>query len=129
MDIDGMVGSLKTQVLDSLEEHVYQQAVSQNLADTVLRALVESAVGQLQVQMPAAAGMASALFGALGSLAPMVHSLGLDQQVVGLIRQAGIDTAMRDRIVRGITRYLEANGAHLMEVAVQAAVGKLTRAG
>ena len=44
MDFDAVVSSLKQQVLDSLEEHVYQQAVAQNLVDTVLRELVESAV-------------------------------------------------------------------------------------
>ncbi len=127
MNLDALVGSLKSHVLSQLEEAVYQQAESQNLADTVLRALVESAVERLQVEMPAAAGLGAALFGALESLAPVARSLGLDQQVVGMIRAAGVDTAMRERIVRGVTRYLEAHGAHLMEVAVQAAVGKLTR--
>ena len=127
MDIDNLVGSLKTQVLGSLESHVYQQAVSQNLVDNVLRQLVEGAVEKLQVELPAAASVGGALLGMLGSLAPAVKSLGLDQQIIGLVRQAGVDTAMRDTILRGITRYLEENGGRLMEVAVQAAVGKLTR--
>jgi len=122
-----MVASLKNQVLGSLEEHVYQQAVAQNLVDTVLRELVESAVGRLQVQLPAAASVGGALLGMLGSLAPTVKSLGLDQQILGVVRQAGVDTAMRDTVIRGITRYLEQNGGRLMEVAVSAAVGKLTR--
>ena len=127
MDIDNLVGSLKTQVLGSLESHVYQQAVSQNLVDNVLRQLVEGAVEKLQVELPAAASVGGALLGMLGSLAPAVKSLGLDQQIIGLVRQAGVDTAMRDTIIRGITRYLEENGGRLMEVAVTAAVGKLTR--
>lgn len=122
-----MVASLKNQVLGSLEEHVYQQAVAQNLVDTVLRELVESAVERLQVQLPAAASVGGALLGMLGSLAPTVKSLGLDQQILGVVRQAGVDTAMRDTVIRGITRYLEQNGGRLMEVAVSAAVGKLTR--
>lgn len=128
MDLDAMVGSLKSQVLGSLENHVYQQAVAQNLVDTVLRELVEGAVAKLQVEMPAAASVGGALLGMLGALAPTVKSLGLDQQIVGLIRQAGVDTAMRDTVIRGITRYLEENGTHLMEVAVNAVIGKLTRA-
>jgi hypothetical protein len=127
MDIDNLVGSLKTQVLGSLETHVYQQAVAQNLVDTVLRELVENAVERLQVQLPAAASVGGALLGMLGALAPTVKSLGLDQQIMGLVRQAGVDTAMRDTVIRGITRYLEENGGRLMEVAVQAAVAKLTR--
>jgi len=127
MDIASIVGPLKTQVLGSLEQHVYQQAVAQNLVDTVLRELVESAVEKLQVELPAAASVGGALLGMLGSLAPTVKSLGLDQQIMGFVRQAGVDTAMRDTILRGITRYLEENGGRLMEVAVQAAVGKLTR--
>jgi hypothetical protein len=127
MDIDHLVGSLKTQVLGSLEQHVYQQAVAHNLVDTVLRELVEGAVEKLQVELPAAASVGGALLGMLGSLAPTVKSLGLDRQIIGLVRQAGVDTAMRDTILRGITRYLEENGGRLMEVAVQAAVGKLTR--
>lgn len=127
MDIDNLVSSLKTQVLGSLEQHVYQQAVAHNLVDTVLRELVEGAVEKLQVELPAAASVGGALLGMLGSLAPAVKSLGLDQQILGLVRQAGVDTAMRDTILRGITRYLEENGGRLMEVAVTAAVGKLTR--
>lgn len=127
MDLDALVSSLKSQVLGSLEEHVYQQAVAQNLVETVLRELVESAVGRLQVDLPAVAGVGGALLGMLGSLAPTVKSLGLDTQVMGLVRQAGVDAAMRDTVIRGITRYLEANGGRLMEVAVEAAVAKLTR--
>ena len=93
-----------------------------------IRELVEGAVAKLQVEMPAAASVGGALLGMLGALAPTVKSLGLDQQIVGLIRQAGVDTAMRDTVIRGITRYLEENGTHLMEVAVNAVIGKLTRA-
>lgn len=129
MDLDALTSSLKTQVLGSLEEHVYQQAVSQNLVDTVLRQLVEAAVDKLQVELPAAASVGGALLGMLGSLAPAVQSLGLDQQLMGLVQQVGVDTAMRDTVIRGITRYLEENGGRLMEVAVKAAVGKLTRGG
>ncbi|MEZ4409843.1 MAG: hypothetical protein R3A52_25725 [Polyangiales bacterium] len=55
-----------------------------------------------------------------------MKSLGLDQQLLGFVRQSGVDTAMRDTVIRGLTRYLEQNGARLMEVA-QAAVAKLTR--
>jgi hypothetical protein len=128
MDLDSLIGSLKSQVLGSLETHVYQQAVQQNLVDTVLRELIESAIERLQVQMPGAASVGGALLGVLGALAPTVKSLGLDQQIVGLIRQAGVDTAMRDTVIRGISRYLEENGAHLMEVAVNAVINKLTRA-
>ncbi|MFO0645893.1 MAG: hypothetical protein U0326_06620 [Polyangiales bacterium] len=127
MDIDGIVNALKSQVLGSLEEKVYEQAVAANLVDTVLRELVEAAVERLQVQMPAAVSGVGALLGFLGSVAPTVQSLGLDTHVSGLIKQLGVDTAMRDSVIRGITRYLEANGAHLMEVAVKAAVQKLTK--
>lgn len=127
MDIDGIVNALKSQVLGSLEEKVYEQAVAANLVDTVLRELVEAAVERLQVQMPAAVSGVGALLGFLGSVAPTVQSLGLDTHVSGLIKQLGVDTAMRDSVIRGITRYLEANGAHLMDVAVKAAVQKLTK--
>jgi len=129
MDIAGIVNTLKSQVLGSLEEKVYEEAVANNLVDSVLRQLVESAVEKLQVQMPAAASGVGALLGFLGSVAPTVQSLGIDTQMSGIIRQLGVDTAMRDSVIRGITRYLEANGARLMEVAVTAAVQKLTRPG
>ena len=127
MDIDGIVNSLKSQVLGSLENEVYEQAVAANLVDTVLRELVEAAVERLQVQMPAAATGVSAILGFLGSVAPTVQSLGLDTHARDLITRFGVDTAMRDSVIKGITRYLEANGGHLMEVAVKAAVQKLTK--
>ncbi len=127
MDVDSLVGSLKAQVLGSLEKEVYEQAVAANLVDTVLRELVVSAVGRLQTQMPAAVSGVGALLGFLGSVAPAVQSLGLDTHLASMIRQLGVDTAMRDSVIRGITRYLEANGAHLMEVAVKAAVDKLSK--
>ncbi len=123
-----MFDSLKKQVFDGLETQVYEQAVQRNLVDTVLRELVESAVERMQVEMPAAASVGSALLGVFGALAPTVKSLGLDQQIMGYVREAGLDAAMRERVIRGITRYLEENGAHLMDVAVQAVVAKLTRA-
>lgn len=126
MDLDALIASLKSQVLGSLEARVYEQAVSRNLVDTVLRELVESAIERLQVELPMAASVGGALLGLLGSVAPTVRSLGLDTQLAGLIRQAGVDAAMRDTVIRAITRYLNENGGHLMEVAVDAAVKKLT---
>ena len=44
MDIDGIVNSLKSQVLGSLENEVYEQAVAANRLQVVLRELVEAAV-------------------------------------------------------------------------------------
>jgi hypothetical protein len=129
MDLDAVVNSLKSQVLGSLEARVYEQAVARNLVDTALRELVESAVEKLQVEMPMAASVGGALLGMLGSFAPAAKSLGLDQQASAIIRRFGVDAAMRDTVIRGLTRYLEENGAHLMEVAVNAAVQKFTRAG
>ena len=127
MDIDGIVNSLKSQVLGSLENEVYEQAVAANLVDTVLRELVEAAVERLQVQMPGTASGVGALLGMFTPVASVVQSLGLDDEIADLIKRYGVDTALRDSVIRGITRYLQENGGHLMEVAVKAVVGKLTK--
>ncbi len=127
MGIEETVQQVKQQVLGSLEEHVYQQANAQNLVDTVLRTLVEGAVERLQVQMPGAASGVGALLGMFTPVASVVQSLGLDDEIADLIKRYGVDTALRDSVIRGITRYLQENGGHLMEVAVKAVVGKLTK--
>ena len=127
MGIEETVREVKQQVLGSLEEHVYQQANAQNLVDTVLRTLVEGAVERLQVQMPGAASGVGALLGMFTPVASVVQSLGLDDEIADLIKRYGVDTALRDSVIRGITRYLQENGGHLMEVAVKAVVGKLTK--
>jgi hypothetical protein len=127
MGIEETVQQVKQQVLGSLEEHVYQQANAQNLVDTVLRTLVEGAVARLQVQMPGAASGVGALLGMFTPVASVVQSLGLDDEIADLIKRYGVDTALRDSVIRGITRYLQENGGHLMEVAVKAVVGKLTK--
>lgn len=127
MDIEETIQNVKQQVLGSLEEHVYQQANAQNLVDTVLRTLVEGAVARLQVQMPGATSGVGALLGMFTPVASVVQSLGLDDEIAALIKRYGVDTALRDSVLRGITRYLQENGAHLMDVAVKAVMAKLTK--
>lgn len=130
--LDQLVSQVKDQVLSSLEENVYQQAVSQNLVDGALKALIEAAIDRLQLEMPAAAGGLGAVFGLLSPFMSQLSSLGITDQLKGLIAQYEVDKAMRDTVIKGLTRYLEENGTHLMEVAVAAVVdrlGKTTQGG
>ncbi|MCU0657149.1 MAG: hypothetical protein MUF64_18390 [Polyangiaceae bacterium] len=127
--IEALVEQLKTQALSSLEQNVYDQAVTQDLADSALRALVEGAIDQLQLKAPGAMGGLGAVVGLLGSLGSQLGSLGLAEQARSLLAQYQVDQALRDAVLRGLTRYLEENGARLMQVAVDAAIQKLTRAG
>lgn len=127
MDLSALVNDAKQSVLSTLEEQIYQQAERQDLADTVLKSLVESAVSRLQVEMPAVTGVAGALLGLLQPLAAQASSLGLDQQFVDLLKRNGVDTAMKQRIIQGLSRYLEANGERLMSVAFSALIEKLSR--
>jgi hypothetical protein len=124
--LENLIEELKTKVLSSLEENVYAQAGEQNLIDTALRSLIEAAIDKLQIQAPGAMGGLGAVVGFLGSFASQLGSLGIADQAKSLIEQYGVDTALRDSIVKGLTRYLEENGARLMKVAVDAAVTKLS---
>lgn len=124
---DQLIDQLKSQVFSSLEEHVVQQATSQNLVDTVLRSLIEAAIDRLQIEMPAAAGGLGAV---VGFLSPFVSQVGsLSEQIKPLLAQYEVDVALRDTIIKGLTRYIEENGAHLMQVAVDAVLGKLGKQG
>jgi hypothetical protein len=127
--IEALVEQLKTQALSSLEQNVYDQAVTQDLADSALRALVEGAIDQLQLKAPGAMGGLGAVVGLLGSLGSQLGSPGLAEQARSLLARYQVDQALRDAVLRGLTRYLEENGARLMQVAVDAAIQKLTRAG
>jgi hypothetical protein len=127
--LEPLVNELKTKVLSSLEQGVYDQATSQDLVDTALRALVESAIDRLQLEMPAAASGLGAFAGIFGAVASGLQSLGLTDQIKPLLAQYQVDSALRDTVVRGLTRYLEENGSRLMQVALDAAVKKLGQMG
>jgi hypothetical protein len=128
--LEPLIEELKQKVLSSLETNIYEQAVAQNLVDTALRSLIESAIERLQIQAPGAMGGLGAVVGLFGSIASQFGSLGgslgLGEQARALIQQFEVDKALRDSVIRGLTRYLEENGAHMMQVAVDATLSKLT---
>ncbi|MFO0563970.1 MAG: hypothetical protein U0269_38450 [Polyangiales bacterium] len=127
MDIEGWIEGAKQSVLGSLEQHVYDQATMNNLVDTTLAALVEAAVERVQVQAPAASGVASVLMGFLQPIVSAADQLGLDDKLMELASSRGLDSAMRDRVISGLTRYLNDNGARLMRVALDALVKKVAQ--
>lgn len=124
--LEQLVEQLKSQAVSSLEENVYNQAVSQDLVENVLKTLVEGAIGQLQLQAPSAASGLGMVMGFLGALGSQLDALGLMDQARTLLARYEVDQALRDAVIRGLTRYLEENGARLMKVAVDAAAHKLT---
>ena len=123
--LDTLVNELKSKVLSSLEQGVYDQATSQDLVDSALRSLIEAAIDRLQLEVPGASSGFGAFAGMLGALASGLQSLGLTDQIKGLLAQYEVDRALRDTVVRGLTRYLEENGGRMMQVALDAAVSKL----
>ncbi len=125
MDISAWIGQAKQSVLSSLEQHVYDQATANNLVDSALKSLVEAAVDRMQVEMPAATGLASTLMGFLKPLVAAADQFGLDDKLVELVSSHGLDTAMQERVINGLTRYLKDNGGRLMQVALDALVKKL----
>lgn len=127
MDIDGWIEGAKQSVLGSLEQQVYEQATVNNLVDTALKALVEAAVDRVQVQAPMASGVASALMGFLQPLVNVADQLGLDDKIMELASSRGLDSALRDRVLAGLTRYLQDNGGRLMRVALDALVKKVAQ--
>ncbi|MFO0560783.1 MAG: hypothetical protein U0269_22390 [Polyangiales bacterium] len=127
MDIEGWIEGAKQSVLGSLEQHVYDQVTMNNLVDTTLAALVEAAVERVQVQAPAASGVASVLMGFLQPIVSAADQLGLDDKLMELASSRGLDSAMRDRVISGLTRYLNDNGARLMRVALDALVKKVAQ--
>ena len=137
MDFSQEIETVRQQVLGSLENQIYQQAVGQNLADTALKAIIAGAVSQIEIHLPqtnagAAGGVEGALMGFLQPLAKQLpgivqeaEKMGIGGQIGNLISQYHVDTDMRDAAIRGLQRYLNDNGGHLMQVAVDALVAKM----
>ena len=125
MDVSAWISQAKQSVLTSLEQHVYDQATANNLVDSALKSLVEAAVDRMQVEMPAATGLASTLMGFLKPLVAAADQFGLDDKLVELVSSHGLDTAMQERVINGLTRYLKDDGGRLMQVALDALVKKL----
>ncbi len=127
MDINAWIADAKQSVLGSLEQHVYEQATMNNLVDTALKALVEAAVERVQVSVPMAGGVASVLMGFLKPLVNAADEFGLDDKIIELASSHGLDSALRDRVISGLTRYLQDNGGRLMRVALDALVKKVSQ--
>ncbi|MDP3274320.1 MAG: hypothetical protein Q8Q09_03940 [Deltaproteobacteria bacterium] len=127
MEISSWIAQTKQSILGELEQHVYDQATANNLVDTALASLIEHAVAKLKLEMPAATGVASTLLGFLKPLMAAADSLGLDDKIAELVASHGVDAAMRDRVIAGLTRYLQDNSGRLMSVAQQALMRQLTQ--
>jgi hypothetical protein len=127
--LEQLVEQVKSQIMSSLEENVYQQAVSQDLGETTLRKLVEAAIDQLQIEAPAAAGGLGAVMGFLSPFVSQLASSGLGDQIKDLLARFEVDQALRDTVIRGLTRYLEENAGRLVTVALEAITAKLGKTG
>lgn len=126
MDISAWIGQAKQTVLGSLEQHVYDQATANDLVETALKSLVEAAVNRMHVEAPMATGMASTILGFLKPLVAAADQFGLDDQLMKLASSHGLDSALQERVINGLTRYLKDNGSRLMTVALETLVKKLS---
>ena len=136
MDFTPQIESLKAQAEGSLKQLVYEQAQQHQLAETVLKSIVEGAVDKFKLPASPVGAVASEVMGMLGGLTSAfgglagiekaAESMGLVPHIEALLKQHGIDTALRDSVIQGMTKYLEENAGHFMKVAVDAVLAKLT---
>jgi len=115
------------QAAPAVEQQVYQLAAEQDVMDTVIAALVQEAVAR--VELPQAAPGGELVSGALGMLGRALQTpLGglAAQSAEEWLARSPAATTLRDAALDGVKRYLDDNGARLLDVVVRAAAARLS---
>jgi len=118
------------QAAPAVEQQVYQLATEQNVMDTVIAALVREAVAR--VELPATPVGGELLGGALGMLGRALQTpLGgvAAESVETWLASSPAAATLRDATLNGVKRYLDDNGARLLDVVVKAAAARLVAQG
>ncbi|HLH24678.1 MAG TPA: hypothetical protein VK066_19325 [Chloroflexota bacterium] len=118
---------LAAQAAPAVEQQVYQAAVERDLMGTVVAALVQEAIGRVEFPRPAVGGeLMGAALGALGrALQTEAGGLAVASAEQWLAQSPAAAT-LRDAALNGVKRYLDENGAHLLDIVVQATAARLT---
>jgi len=117
---------LAAQVAPAVEQQVYQAAVERDLMGTVVAALVQEAIGRVDFPQPPVGGeLIGAALGFLGR-ALQTDAGGMAATTAEQwLAQSPATTTLRDAALEGVKRYLDENGAHLLDVVVQATAARL----
>ncbi len=116
------LAQLAEQAAPAVEQQVYQLASERDVMDTVIATLVQEAVARVELPAPPVGG--DLVAGALGMLGRALQSpLGgmAAESIEGWLVQQPAATALRDAALDGVKRYLDDNGARLLDVVVRAA--------
>ncbi|SRR5579884_891975 len=115
------------QAAPAVEQQVYQLAAQRDVMGTVIAALVQEAVARVELPAPAAGG--DLVAGALGMLGRTLQSplggMAAEAAEQWLVQQPAAG-ALRDAALDGVKRYLDDNGARLLDIVVRAAAARLS---
>jgi hypothetical protein len=121
---------LAAQVAPAVEQQVYQAAVERDLMGTVVAALVQQAISRVEFPQPPGGGeLVGAALGFLGRALQTEAGGMAAASAEQWLAQSPATATLRDAALDGVKRYLDENGAHLLDVVVQATAARLTAQG
>ena len=124
------LSELAAQAAPAVEQQVYQAAVEHDLMSTVVAALVQEAISRVDFpQPPAGNELVGAALGLLGRALQTEAGGMAVASAEQWLAQSPATTTLRDAALDGVKRYLDENGAHLLDIVVQATAARLAAQG
>ena len=121
---------LAAQAAPAVEQQVYQAAVERDLMGTVVAGLVQEALSRVEFPAPPVGGeLVGAALGFLGRALQTEAGGMATASLEQWLAQSPAATTLRDAALDGVKRYLDENGAHLLDVVVQATAARLAAQG
>jgi hypothetical protein len=119
--------ALAERVAPMVQEQVYQAAVEHDVMDTVVAGLVQEALARVELPQPPVGG--ELIAGALGMLGRALQTEAggvAAAQVEQWLLQSPAAATLRDAALDGVKRYLDDNGARLLDIVARAAAARLS---
>jgi hypothetical protein len=121
---------LAAQVAPAVEQQVYQAAIERDLMDTVVAALVQEAINRVDFPEPPVGGeLVGAALGFLGRALQSEAGGMAAASVEQWLAQSPAAGTLRDAVLDGVKRYLDENGARLLDIVVRATAARLAAQG